>query len=207
METFSIAFVCTGNRFRSPLAEAFVRHLTAGLPIETASFGTLELDGAPPLKEALEIARWCVVDLSSHRSRPVSHASLAETDLVLGFDDSHVRRAVVDADASRDRSFTIRHFARLLQTVDPPSPDDVVASARRAVEQANGLLAQDPSGQRRDAMGDPFGGPWSLHVKTAAEIRELSVLLASRLFGVSDTRVLPPVQPNRGLGAMLPWRR
>jgi hypothetical protein len=55
-------------------------------------------------------------------------------------------------------------------------------------------------------MGDPFGGPWSLHVKTAAEIRELSVLLASRLFGVSE-RVLPPVQPNRGLGAMLPWRR
>jgi protein-tyrosine-phosphatase len=62
METFSIAFVCTGNRFRSPLAEAFVRRLTLGLPVETVSFVTLELEQAPPLDEALEIALWCGID-------------------------------------------------------------------------------------------------------------------------------------------------
>jgi protein-tyrosine phosphatase len=207
LDTFSIVFICTGNRFRSPLTEAFLRRLTEGLPVTVQSFGSLRVEDAPPLPEAIEIARSCGIDLAGHRARYVSDASLSHADLVLGFEDSHVRQAVVEADASRDRSFTIRHFARLLEAVDHVPRDDVVASARSAVEQAALLVARDPSGQRQDAMSDPFGAPVSLQLKTAAEIRELSLMLASRLFGVSDMSSLRPVPSSLSRRRRLPWRR
>src|SRR4029078_323333 len=96
--TFSIVFVCTGNRFRSPLADAFVRRLTLGMPASTESFGTLESDDAPALPEALELATAYGVALSSHRTRHITDLSLREVDLVLGFEEAHVLRAVVDAE-------------------------------------------------------------------------------------------------------------
>ena len=81
MDTFSIAFVCTGNRFRSPLAEAFVRRLTLGFPVSTESYGTLQLEDAPPLPEAVDIALSCGVSLSEHRTRYLNNASLQNVDL------------------------------------------------------------------------------------------------------------------------------
>lgn len=207
MDTFSIVFICTGNRFRSPLAEAFLRRLTEGMPVTVQSFGSLRLEDAPPMPEAIEIARSCGIDLTGHRVRYVSDASLSHADLVLGFEDSHVRQAVVEADASRDRSFTIRHFARLLEAVEHVPRRNVVVSARSVVEQAALLVARDPSGQSQDAMSDPFGTPVSLQLKTAAEIRELSLMLASGLFGVSDMSSLRPVPPSLSRRRRLPWRR
>ena len=83
---FSICFICTGNRFRSPLAQAFVERLTLGLPaqIQISTAGTLESQGAPALPEARQIAVLCGVDLSGHRSQRLSALSLEATDLVIG---------------------------------------------------------------------------------------------------------------------------
>lgn len=207
MDTFSIVFVCTGNRFRSPLAEAFVRRLTVGLPVTTQSFGTLELEGAPALPEALEIAVWCGVDLSSHRTRHVAHSSLADVDLLLGFEEAHVRRAVVDAQAPRQRAFTLRGVVRLLAAAEIPPHDNVVARARHVVDQLDGIRATEPESRRRDDMPDPFGRSWNVYRDTAAEVRELSILLVATLFGTTDTRGLPPVATRRDRGLRSLWRR
>ena len=115
MDTFSIAFVCTGNRFRSPLAAAFVHRLTLGLPVRTESYGTLRVEDAPPLPEAAEMAVWCGVSLAEHRTRFVNNASLENIDLLLGFEPAHVRQAVVDAQAPRERSFMLGEFVPLLR--------------------------------------------------------------------------------------------
>jgi hypothetical protein len=56
------------------------------------------------------------------------------------------------------------------------------------------------------AVPDPFGGPWKLYRQTASDIRELSVTLAERLFGVADANGLPPVPKNLGRTRKLPWR-
>jgi protein-tyrosine phosphatase len=204
---FSIVFVCTGNRFRSPLAEAFVRRLTLGLPVVTQSFGTLELEDAPALPEALEIALGCGVDLSSHRTRYVGNASLADVDLLLGFEDAHVRRAVVDAEAPRRRTFTFRGIARLLAAAEIPSEGNVVARARHLVDQLDALRASEPESWRHDDLPDPFGRSWKVHHDTAAEIRELSILLATSLFGIRDSEGLAPVPMRRSLGRWSWWRR
>ena len=204
-KTFSIVFVCTGNRFRSPLAEAFVRRLSLGLPVTTESFGTLELEDAPALPEALEIGLRCGLDLSSHRTRHVGHASLDQVDLVLGFDETHVQRAVVDAKAPRRRAFTLRGIARLLPAAEVSPQEDVILRARHALDQLEEMRAADLESRRHDDMQDPFGRSWNVYRETAAEIRELSIQLVETLFGITDTRGLPPVPTKRDRGRWSLW--
>ena len=197
MDTFSIVFVCTGNRFRSPLAEAFVRRLTLGLPVTTQSFGTLELEDAPALPEALEIAVWCGVDLASHRTRQVGYSTLADVDLLLGFEDAHVQRAVVDAQAPRRRAFTLRGIIRLLSAAEHAPKENVVTRARHVVDQLDGIRAAEHGSPRQDDLPDPYGGSWNVYRDTAAELRELSILLVATLFGAGHARGLPPVPVRR----------
>ena len=206
MDTFSIAFVCTGNRFRSPLAEAFVHRLTLELPVSVASYGTLELENAPPLPEAAEIALSCGISLADHRTRSLNNASLEDVDLLLGFEPAHIRQAVVDGQAPRERSFTMRDFVPLLPTAELAAPDEeVVKRARSLVADAGARLAelQNPT---MSAVPDPFGGPWKVYRQTASDIRDLSVTLAERLFGVAGANGLPPVPKKLGRTRKLPWR-
>ena len=206
MDTFSIAFVCTGNRFRSPLAEAFVNQLTLELPVSVASYGTLELENAPPLPEAAEIALSCGISLADHRTRSLNNASLEDVDLLLGFEPAHIRQAVVDGQAPRERSFTMRYFVPLLPTAGLAAPDEeVVKRARSLVAHAGARLAefQNPT---MSAVPDPFGGPWKVYRQTASDIRDLSVTLAERLFGVAGANGLPPVPKKLGRTRKLPWR-
>jgi protein-tyrosine-phosphatase len=198
LDTFSIAFVCTGNRFRSPLAEAFVHRLTLSLPVSTESYGTLEVEDAPPLPEAAEIAVWCGISLAEHRSRYLNNASLENVDLLLGFEPAHVRQAVVDAQARRERSFTLGDFVPLLPAYGAPEADgDIVVRARSLVADA-GQRVGDSKGLNSASIRDPFGGPWKVYRQTAVEIRELTIALAERLFGVTDASALPPVPPKLG---------
>lgn len=206
MDTFSIAFVCTGNRFRSPLAEAFVRRLTFDLPVSTESYGTLPLEDAPPLPEAVEIALWSGVTLSEHRSRYINNSSLQNIDLLLGFEPAHVQQAVVDAQAPRERSFTLGDFVPLLpEHGPPPNGQEVVGRARLLVTAASQHLA-DSTGMSSTAMRDPFGGPWKIYRQTAVEIRDLTIALAERLFGVVDGQRLPPIPTKLGRARKTLWR-
>ena len=207
MDTFSIVFVCTGNRFRSPLAEAFVRRLTSGLPVTTQSFGTLELECAPALPEALELGLQCGLDLSSHRTRHVGQASLDQVDLVLGFEETHVRRAVVDAKAPRRRAFTFRGIARLLPAAETSPQKDVILRARHVLDQLDELRSAELESRRLDEMPDPFGRSWNVYRETAAEIRELSIQLVETLFAITDTRGLPPVPTKRDRARRSFWPR
>jgi protein-tyrosine phosphatase len=194
--TFSIIFVCTGNRFRSSLAEAFVRRLTLGLPVTTESCGTLELAEAPALPEAIEIAEAYGVDLSSHRSRHITELSLHDIDLVLGFEEAHVMEAVVDAEAQRNRTFTVREIERLLPASETPQGTDPVTQARRLVDELDIRRMSQPRSEPDD-FPDPFGGSRSVYWSAAADIRDLSVLLTAKLFGVRDVRGLPSLPPRR----------
>lgn len=172
-----------------------MRRLSQGLPVMTESYGTLELENAPVLPEATEIARSCGIDLTTHRSRCVRDASLVGTDLVLGFEEAHVREAVVDAGASRNRSFTARHFARLVAALPPSTELDVATRAQAVIEQAEVLRSELPA-KPSDNMLDPLGASWKVQRATAIEIRELSIALVAALFGLKEEGLLPPVPPN-----------
>src|SRR2546428_9444207 len=159
---FSLCFICRGNRFRSPLAQAFVERLTLGLPVEISSAGTLERFDAGALPEAREIAMLCGVDLSGHRSQGLSAVSLEGLDLVIGIKEADIRRAIVDAGAPRENSFTFREFVRLVINA-PARQTMTVEGAQTAVRFADDLRRRDPAAGGDDTdIPDPFGRSWKV---------------------------------------------
>jgi protein-tyrosine-phosphatase len=206
VDTFSIAFVCTGNRFRSPLAEAFVHRLTLGLPVTVGSYGTLSQENAPPLPEAVEIALSCGISLEDHRTRYLNNASLEEVDLLLGFEPAHIRQAVVDARAPRERSFTMTDFVPLLPEARLVAPDEDLVTRARSLVAAVGDRLAELQNPKMSFMGDPFGGSWKVYRQTASDVRDLSVTLVERLFGVADVHGLPPIPEKLGRTRKKLWR-
>jgi protein-tyrosine-phosphatase len=207
-DVFSIALICSGNRFRSPLAAAFIERLSVGFPVELQTAGTLEIVGAPVLPEARHVAVLCGLDLLQHRSRPLSHLHLEGVDLVLGFEEHHVRRAIIDAGAIRARSFTFREIVDLLANITPPDASGRVHRARLAVAAANesrrtagGLTAGGAD------VADPFGRPPKVYRDTAAEIRELSLALVDHLLGERRATLLPIPERLPGPGWLTRSRR
>ncbi|MBI4762515.1 MAG: hypothetical protein ACOYYF_01160 [Chloroflexota bacterium] len=84
----SVLFVCTANRFRSPLAAAFFRK-----ELEQTSFavhqwkvdsaGTWAAPGLPALPETSLLARQYDLDLTRHRSKSVTAPLLTDQNLIL----------------------------------------------------------------------------------------------------------------------------
>jgi low molecular weight protein-tyrosine phosphatase len=180
---FLLVFVCTGNRFRSPLAAAHVRALTAGLRVRVESMGTLDLGPVPALPEALDYGSRAGLDLSRHRARPLVPDLLAAADLVLGFEEMHIWDAVMDGGARRAQTFTLPEFVALLQR-EPDAVNgstDIVEHARRAIARAH--TARQPfRTAKRLEMRDPLGAGPAAFSEAAAEIGMLTQELTARLF-------------------------
>jgi protein-tyrosine-phosphatase len=179
LDELTVVFVCTGNRFRSPLAELIFRRAAGDVPVRTASRGTLELGPLPALPEALEEAERLGLDLASHRARPIDGEDLSSMDLVLGFERMHVVAAVVEASAPRERTFTLPELVELLEAGERPSASEPVERAREAISAA--------ATARRDRHAvpevlDPIGQPRQVFRETAAELEDLVGRLTDRLF-------------------------
>jgi protein-tyrosine-phosphatase len=187
---FSIAFLCTGNRFRSPLAGAFVSALTPGLPVELTTASTAGLAKASALPEAIEIAQQCGIDLSRHTSSPLLEAPLHEVDVVIGFEEIHVRRAVVDAGARRAGAFLFPELVRLLGSADEAGGPDVAERARRSVEAAARLREEAPGlVEGIPPIPDPYGRSKRVYLEVARDIRDLSLELVRHLLGVAEPQL------------------
>lgn len=89
----SILFVCTVNRFRSPLAEAVFRQelKKAYYPGDwnISSAGTWTEAGMVPMPEAIIAAAEVGLDLSSHRSRPVKGELIKNNTLIIVMHTNH----------------------------------------------------------------------------------------------------------------------
>lgn len=89
----SVLFVCTANRFRSPLASAFFRKALQDSAVMDAwtvdSAGTWASPRLPVLPEVSLIARKYQLDLARHRSKPVTETLLALHDLTLVMEAGH----------------------------------------------------------------------------------------------------------------------
>ncbi len=83
----SIMFVCTANRYRSPIAAAcFQKELTArrlDMGWHVSSAGTWTRDGLPAMPEALNRARRMGLNISQHTSRAITALLMKDADLVV----------------------------------------------------------------------------------------------------------------------------
>lgn len=89
----SVLFVCTANRFRSPIAAALFRKALKTHEVQgtwsVASAGTWAVPGQLVLSSALEVAQDYGLDLSPHRSGRVDEKLLENHDLILVMQASH----------------------------------------------------------------------------------------------------------------------
>jgi protein-tyrosine-phosphatase len=177
VDVFELVFVCTGNRARSPLAEALFRRYSKGMNVRVRSAGTVGLDRLPPLPGAVKAGRALDVDIARHRTRPLADLDLGSADLVLGFEPFHVE-AAIEAGAPPERAFLIGELVALL------SPDEhvgeVVRRARDAVARAHRRRLLVPSGTTA-TIADPLGKSRSVMQATAKEIDDLVHRLALAL--------------------------
>ncbi|MBV6395824.1 MAG: Protein-arginine-phosphatase [Anaerolineales bacterium] len=102
----SVLFICTGNMFRSPIAEAAFRQLLiedgrSGWTVSSA--GTWATPGQPPPPATLELARLLGLDLSGHRTRLVDEAMLEAADVVLVMESGHKEAIEVEFPAARQK--------------------------------------------------------------------------------------------------------
>jgi protein-tyrosine phosphatase len=189
-DRFSLLFVCSGNRFRSPMAEGFMRRLTLGLPVTVSSAGTIGVAGKPALEEAQALAAWSGISLADHTSCRLGPEH-AGADLVLGFEQAHVSAAVIDAGCPRARVFTLPDLTVLLadiELVDPSLP--LAERARERVRRADQLRSA-LGGWTSQELADPFGRSKRVAKNTAGELRRLCSELAERLFDVSARGAFP----------------
>jgi protein-tyrosine phosphatase len=178
-DALSVAFICTGNRFRSPLAELLFRRAAANVPVRTMSRGTLDLGPLPALVEAMEEAGRLGLDLSTHRSRSLEGEVLSSLDLVIGFERMHVVAAVVEAKAPRDRTFTLPELVLLLESAPRPTASEPIERAHQAVAR---IAATRFDRYSPPEIPDPLGHPRPVFEETAAGLDDLVQRLAYRLF-------------------------
>ena len=186
---FELVLLCTGNRARSPIAEAFLRDLLADLPVRVRSLGTLEVGSAPALPEAIEAAAARGLDISAHRARALAGEDLSGADLVVGFEQRHVVAAVVDGGARRDRVFSLPELVELLELGPAQRLGEPVERATQAIADAHARRSGQAASGRAE-LADPLGQDRRFYRDTVERVRELSTRLALGLFG--EDAVRPP---------------
>lgn len=90
-----ITVVCTGNSCRSPMAERLLTHAIAAKGdsadgVRVVSAGIAAAKGAPASRHSITAMAKVGLDLSNHRSRPLSAELLKSSDLILTMTSEHL---------------------------------------------------------------------------------------------------------------------
>ncbi len=96
MKGRTVLFVCTGNTCRSPMAEGLARHLIAHGLLEgdrnwqIQSAGAWASLGSPATPEAVHAMARLEVDISTHRSQPLTRDLIDWAAVIIGMSQSHL---------------------------------------------------------------------------------------------------------------------
>ena len=150
------------------MAAALLTHRLSelGLPATVRSAGMLA-GGAPPPSEVITAMADYGLDVSLHRSEPMTPEILQDADLTLAMARENLRHAVVTAPQIWPRAFTLRELVRRGEAIGPRSPGKSLAGwlARAHEGRERAALLGDGPG---DDVADPIGGPAQAYADTAA---------------------------------------
>jgi protein-tyrosine-phosphatase len=182
----SVAFVCTGNRFRSVIAEAAFRSAADGLPVRVASYGTLELGPAQPLPEAVREAHALGLDISAHVARSLADADLTQASLVVGFELKHAVAAVDVAGARPEHVFILLELVDLLDRIGAVRRPDPIDQALHNIARAQAARQAGPRRRPGPEIEDPISLPGPAQRSIGQAVHDGARALALRLFGQDE---------------------
>jgi protein-tyrosine phosphatase len=195
IEPFRIAVLCTGNRFRSPIAAAVIETLTEGLPVEVRSMGTKHIGTRGATSAAMDAAARLGVDLTGHRARLATAVDVAHADLVIGFELMHLARAR-QLGAPISRVFTLASLGAVVEKLphERHSAERPTDRARRIVTWAH--QHRDASGGLREIRDPVAAGP-SRSLSTAREVHRYASIVAAYLFDAPARGTSTPDRRSR----------
>ncbi len=118
-----IVAVCTGNICRSPMAEALIRRrLGPGGNWEVLSAGVAAPQDQPASEEAVESLREWEIDLSGHRSRPLTRKLVDRADLLVVMTAAHGQEILRRFPEARGKVRLLTSFGTARQPENIPDP-------------------------------------------------------------------------------------
>jgi protein-tyrosine phosphatase len=173
-DEFRIVIVCTANICRSPMAEAMIRQGlraagsdAAGVVVESA--GVYGHEGSPIAPGSAAALQALGIEEDGHRGRLLTPAIVGAADLVLTMEERHREAILAGTPEARDRTFTLREFARLAGG-QASLAGAGVAERARALVAAAGLRRASLPWAGVDDVPDPYGGPGEGYPACAALI-------------------------------------
>ncbi|MFF8399119.1 low molecular weight phosphatase family protein [Streptomyces sp. NPDC016172] len=162
MPPFRVLVVCTGNLYRSPLAECLLRHqlLDHRQVIHVSSAGTRAVAGVPAAAAVTSFLAGRGLRPCGVGSRRLTEDMVENADLVLGAAREH-REAAVRLSPVRalSRAFTFREFARLARSEDAVGTLDPAARFAALVQGAAARRGAVSARMGDVDVKDPLGAP------------------------------------------------
>lgn len=137
-----------------------------GVPVEVISGGLLDWD-QPVDPQAAAVMAERGVDISGHRSRPVSTVDLHTVDLVITMTREHAREVVLGLPEVYPRVFTVKDFARRVDLEPSVEPGEDLRTRVSALSSGR-ALASLMGISEEDDVADPYGLT-QLHFEATAD--------------------------------------
>lgn len=122
-----VTFVCSGNTCRSPMAEALFLHAVKaeGEPIcflKAASAGVFALEGTLASANAVRALKDCGLDISGHRSQPLTQAIVDRSFAIFCMTGMHKEIILEEFEVNPSKVHLLRDFMPLIKDKDIPDP-------------------------------------------------------------------------------------
>lgn len=183
---FRITVLCTGNRFRSPIAAAVIETLTEGMPVGVRSLGTKHVGTVGAMPEAIEAGAHLGIDVTGHIARLATPSDVAHADLVLGFELSHLARAR-QLGAPTAHVFTLPGLANVVERLsfDRIEGEGFAERARRIVALAH--RNRHVPGESLREIRDPAGVSTRRAFSIARDVHYNASIVVGYLFDTAPT--------------------